>query len=260
MKKVMAVLAVVMVLFTSACRAEDLSSLSVAELLELYQRVRTELENREFPVEAVYPDVFSGSDLWAKEMAERLEAFFYSWHVSDIPNMLTVCSSDWKAGYENADAELLRILGNRTPLDYTIMSVAEEAEDSVRSVALTVTISKNDGKEPAAYAFRITMKREADGLWYIDPRSLAAEEHEEEGPSADEAPESAEETPETADSTVLYYSPEGGQYYHADQYCRRVNDKYLPLSGMFTYAELENEAYQDLQPCDICGAPPRRAE
>ena len=66
------------------------------------------------------------------------------------------------------------------------------------------------------------------------------------------------ETPEVSDDTVLYYSPEGGQYYHIDRNCRRVHEKYLPLSGTMTYGELENEAYMDLQPCEVCGAPARR--
>ena len=61
-----------------------------------------------------------------------------------------------------------------------------------------------------------------------------------------------------SDSTLLYYHPEGGQYYHADQNCRLVNEKYLPLSGILTFAELNNEEYKDLQPCSVCGAPARR--
>ena len=61
-----------------------------------------------------------------------------------------------------------------------------------------------------------------------------------------------------ADGPELYYCPEGGQYYHADQNCRAVHEKYLPLKGTFVYEELENEAYKDLQPCSVCGAPLRR--
>ena len=68
----------------------------------------------------------------------------------------------------------------------------------------------------------------------------------------------AEETPETLGDTVLYYHPDGGQYYHADQNCLSVHEKYLPLSGKFLYSELENEAYRDLLPCNVCGAPARR--
>ncbi len=57
--------------------------------------------------------------------------------------------------------------------------------------------------------------------------------------------------------TMLYYSPEGGRYYHADRNCKTVHEQYLPLTGSFTYAELEDEPYKDLQPCGVCGAPLR---
>ena len=71
-------------------------------------------------------------------------------------------------------------------------------------------------------------------------------------------PEPSEAQPETSGGTVLFYSPEGGRYYHRDQNCRTVHKNYLPLSGMFLYSELEDEAYKDLLPCTVCGAPVRQ--
>ncbi len=58
----------------------------------------------------------------------------------------------------------------------------------------------------------------------------------------------------TLNDTVLYYNLSGGQYYHLDQNCKLVNPKYLPLNGRFTYAQLGEEKYRDLKPCNICGA------
>ena len=51
--------------------------------------------------------------------------------------------------------------------------------------------------------------------------------------------------------------PEGGEYYHLDENCRRVAEKYLPMKGIFTYWELNYDEYKDLKPCAICGAPSR---
>ena len=84
-------------------------------------------------------------------------------------------------------------------------------------------------------------------------------EYSEAGEKPDEAIvlEPMETASATPDSTVLYYHPEGGEYYHVDQNCRLVNEKYLPLQGSFTYAELGDEAYKDLKPCNVCGAPRR---
>ena len=53
------------------------------------------------------------------------------------------------------------------------------------------------------------------------------------------------------DDMMLYYNPDGGQYYHADEYCNSVRSKYLPLTG-FTYAELDDEPYAKLTPCPYC--------
>ena len=257
MKKTIIILLAVMLIISSASLAEDLSSLPDADLLVLYRQVSIELESRGIDPKAVYPeDAFSGDDLWTEEMAERLELFFGFWSASDIPNMLTVCSPGWKADKENPDIDLLAILANRTPTDYEILSVSTAAEDS-RSVSLIAGIDRNNGMDPAKYYLQISITREADGIWYVDPGSLEHPEDTAGGAYADPVSEPAEGTPETAGNTVLYYCPEGGHYYHADQNCKTVNEKYLPLKGSFTYGELENEVYKDLQPCNVCGAPLR---
>jgi flagellar hook assembly protein FlgD len=61
------------------------------------------------------------------------------------------------------------------------------------------------------------------------------------------------------DSLPLYYNPDGGQYYHSDQNCSSVKNKYLPLTG-FTYGELESSPYDRLTPCSSCNPPKRKAE
>ena len=53
------------------------------------------------------------------------------------------------------------------------------------------------------------------------------------------------------DGLKLFYNPEGGSYYHADQYCSSVKDKYKPLTA-FSYAELDSQPYRELEPCTTC--------
>ncbi len=62
---------------------------------------------------------------------------------------------------------------------------------------------------------------------------------------------------ETTEDTVLFYHPTGGAYYHRDPDCRLVHEKYRPLKGQFTYGQIGEEAYRDLIPCPVCGAPAR---
>jgi len=59
------------------------------------------------------------------------------------------------------------------------------------------------------------------------------------------------ELPYPDDDTLLYYNPDGGQYYHSYANCASVRDKYLPLTA-FTYAELDTGIYKDLEPCPNC--------
>ncbi|MBQ7866745.1 MAG: L,D-transpeptidase [Clostridia bacterium] len=58
------------------------------------------------------------------------------------------------------------------------------------------------------------------------------------------------------DGRVLFYNPNGGNYYHADQYCNTVRSKYLPLAE-FTYVQLDEVQFLGLDPCTTC-QPPRR--
>lgn len=58
-------------------------------------------------------------------------------------------------------------------------------------------------------------------------------------------------------STPLYRNPDGGSNYHVDQNCPGVKEKYLPLTGGFTYGDLEKDEFKKLTPCKSCGAPDR---
>ena len=62
--------------------------------------------------------------------------------------------------------------------------------------------------------------------------------------------------PELPDAGMpLYRNPDGGSNYHADEYCSGVKDKFLPLTGDFTYGQLNQEPFSRLTPCPYCGAP-----
>lgn len=60
------------------------------------------------------------------------------------------------------------------------------------------------------------------------------------------------------DQMEIYYNPNNGKYYHENQYCSSVKDRYLPLTAI-TYAEL-NTAYDYLTPCNKCARLMKKAE
>lgn len=66
--------------------------------------------------------------------------------------------------------------------------------------------------------------------------------------------------PELPDADLpLYRNPNGGSNYHIDQNCSGVKEKFLPLEGGFTYADLDTDSYKKLTPCVYCGAPQKKA-
>lgn len=52
--------------------------------------------------------------------------------------------------------------------------------------------------------------------------------------------------------TVLYYNPDGGQYYHTDRNCSSIKNRFLPLKGTVLYKDLDLPQYSYLTPCNSC--------
>lgn len=64
--------------------------------------------------------------------------------------------------------------------------------------------------------------------------------------------------PELPDPDLqLYRNPNGGSNYHLVAECPGVREQYLPLTGDFTYGDLEKDEFKNLTPCPYCAAPAR---
>ncbi len=200
------------------------------------------------------PDVDEGES----EAEQRLSTFMDYWSVNNFEQMANLVQPSWASKQDGAAQALFTVISNRTPQDYTIESISGTAGDSSRTITMSATINKNNGKDPVRYRFMILMVNE-DGEWYVDPNSLATNE------TADETPTSSTSalqtlaprmtvTPVPAADTKLYYNANGGKYYHIDPNCSAVNKKYLPMAS-FLYSELDDDPYNSLSPCLKCGAP-----
>ena len=194
------------------------------------------------------------NDLMSNEAVIQLQSFFYFWSVNKTDDMVALCLPSWQSSQESANTALFRILANRTPTEYTVEKISGSANDTSRTVTVTATIDKGNGKDPSRYRLSVIMTKE-NGTWYVDPRSLSSSEAEE---TATPTPEpTATPTPATSASTKLYYNPNGGSKYHADPNCSSLADKYKPLTASFTYAEVNDSPYSDLRACNVCNAPLR---
>lgn len=251
MKKLIAAVIAITVLFSAAALADDLSALTDEELLALHQEVLNEMERRSLPDT---PE----TDSELADIAERVIAFFAAWNKNNPDEMLALCDSGWKATVEDPRTALPGILANMTPLDATIESakeIAGEGPDGLTYYLVKVNahLDRNDGTSAEMYSIPFLVRKEEDGLWYINPTGFESRVAAEEESPAEAEPESDHEA--AAEETVLYYHPDGGESYHLDQNCLSVHSKYLPLQGSFLYAELNDEPYRTLKRCEVCGAP-----
>lgn len=186
---------------------------------------------------------------------ERLELFFNYWAGNKEDDMLTLCSPAWRSNQDNPSSALFGLKANRTPLDYYVEKISGTSDDTSRTVTVVSTMDRNNGKDPVKYRLSVLMVKEGDE-WYVDPQSLKTYESAE-TPDPESVTATPTKEPEYSPSTVLYYNPDGGSQYHLDQNCKSTHARYLPFKGHFTYAEINNDAYKNLQPCNVCGAPLR---
>lgn len=188
---------------------------------------------------------------------EVLTSFFYFWSVGNDEAMLELTAPSWRMSVDKPANALFVLLLNRTPQDdYEITNITGTDNDVLRTATVKVTIDKNDGRATMdRYAFKVIMKKE-DGVWYVDPQSLQSNEKE----TATETVSTANNTPTQPPlytghpDTILYYNPNGGSRYHLDPDCPDVGKKFKPMTS-FMFIDLDQSPYNELIPCNRCGAP-----
>ena len=170
-------------LAASAALADDLSTLSDEELITLCRNALDELERRkteppeETEAEETHPAL------------PRLVLFFEYWSENQYDEMLNLCLPEWKEQCEEPRIELFKAHMNRTPNSLEIVKTEPgNPEDSVLTVTVISELDRNNGTAAAKYKLQIRMEKSADGLWYVDPRSLMPGEIAEDLPEAEPTP------------------------------------------------------------------------
>ena len=105
-------------------------------------------------------------------MLDRMIQFLLYWSRDEYDTMLDMCTTEWKAGTDNPKEALLEILDDRRPYTCTPEAVSGTEGDEIRTVTVRMDIRKTDKAKEHDYLFHITLQREEDGLWRIDPGSL----------------------------------------------------------------------------------------
>ena len=205
-----------------------------------------------------------------KSAAEsRLDEFMSYWMSGNQDGELSVCSPSWidnvYAETDNPKSVLFRLIGFETPTSYYVERVDGSNTDTSRAIMMVANIANSDGTTTAK-RYQIMMVRSND-TWYINPNSLnsigtvTAEDNaplEQVSSIITNATPAPTPAPTVNPQLILYYNVDGGKYYHTDPYCPSVKKRdQVPLSGQFTFAQLDDANYRTLNRCKECNAPER---
>ena len=207
-------------------------------------------------VEAEQPTATPTAAAEDTSATDKLESFFLYWSANRQDEMLTLCLPSWQSSVDDPRIALYGLMANRTPLDYHMDKISGTSDDTSRTVTVTSTMDRNNGRPAVKYRLSILMVKEMDE-WYVDPQSLKSYDEAETPDPAQEATPTPSPEPLVSAGTLLYYNPDGGTKYHLDQNCKSTHAKYLPMKGHFTYSEINDEKYAKLSPCNVCAAPLR---
>ena len=200
-------------------------------------------------------DVKSGAEI-------ALENFMEKWRKGIIADMVAFTPPSWRNGQaDSAQQQLFWKFAQKPLSDWRQMSAPTGTEASnARTITVEADISYSG--EMRTYQYDAIALYESDG-WYVDPDSLSSgilvvQSTPTPDPNVTPSPSPVPTpTPKPNAKTKLYYTKDGGKKYHADAHCPSVAKKYQPLSGSFTYKDINKSPYTRLEPCDKCDAPHR---
>ena len=200
-------------------------------------------------------DVKSGAEI-------ALENFMEKWRKGIIADMVAHTPPSWRdAQADSAQQQLFWKFAQKPLSDWRQMS-APTGTDASTARTITVEADISYSGEMRTYQYDAIALFESDG-WYVDPDSLSSgvlvvQSTPTPDPNMTPTPSPVPTpTPKPGAKTKLYYNKDGGKKYHADAYCPSVAVKYQPLSGSFTYKDINKSPYTRLEPCEKCDAPHR---
>ena len=159
-------------------------------------------------------------------------------------------TGDFKAGSRTIGRFALRINGG-TLLHEVLHDVAADGKTKLYD-----NYEPDLGKKASHGCVRIPRRKNAEGInmeWFWDnlEKYTKVIVWEDKGRQMYDP-----ELPDPA--TQLYRNPNGGSNYHLDQNCSGVKEKFLPLTGDLTYADLD-DTFKKLTPCVHCAAPQKKS-
>ena len=191
-----------------------------------------------------------------------LENFMEKWRKGIIADMVMHTPPSWReAQADSAQQQLFWKFAQKPLNDWRQMS-APTGTDASTALTIKVESDISYSGEMRTYQYDAIALFENDA-WYVDPDSLSSgilvvQSTPTPDPNTTPTPSPVPTpTPKPGPKTKLYYNKDGGKMYHANQNCPSVAERYLPLSGSFTYKDINKSPYTRLEACSKCDAPGR---
>lgn len=191
-----------------------------------------------------------------------LENFMEKWRKGIVADMVEYTAKSWQDSLSDQPSQQLFWKFAQKPLLDWRQMAAPTGTDESNARTISIQADVNYGGKARTYQYDALVLCE-DGKWAVDPDSLSTGvlvEAATPTPDPNVTPTPTPEptpTPTPGPKTKLYYNKSGGKYYHATQDCSKVAKQYLPLSGSFTYKDINKSPYNKLEPCDKCNPPAR---
>lgn len=191
-----------------------------------------------------------------------LEAYLRGWQVQDYEEMLKYTTPSWR-NIQKAPQQQLYWNHNWWLLDsWTLTSeTTSQTADSATFKMIADLRKANSAKTAVRQEYSALVFQE-NGEWFVDPDSLRNGLPVAEATIPPDAAANAEggvadvqADPTVNPKTQLYYNGSGGKFYHVNDKCSSIDEKYYAAMKPFTYDELDSAPYSKLTPCAVCDAP-----
>lgn len=193
------------------------------------------------------------------EAAEVLGTFISMWRDKNFDDMVNLTTQTWRTKLKVPPTRQLMYLYQRwQPVSWTISEQSSYTSDVVVfNIAMMMRKGTSQQTE-AQWQYTANVYQEG-GSWRVDPDMLkgnVVELTNADIQAEEAAQEQAAAKPTVNPSTKIYYNPDGGKYYHADNKCETINEKFYDKMKSTEFSELSsNDALKELRACLKCKAP-----
>lgn len=211
------------------------------------------------PAGAIVQDTPAPTAFFSNEAETVMNYFMQMWRDENYEDMVRYVKPLWRQGLDAPARQLSWQFAGWKLNSWEITPAAQSDTADAMSLTVNASLTKDQPAKPQYTCKYDVLLFNVDGQWYVDPdsmRSVPKIVDPNATPEPSKVNENGEPTvvnPTTQPSVKLWYNPDGGTYYHADQQCKKIDSKYYSKMQSFEYGDIKK--HSNLKPCPTCKAP-----